>query len=99
MQVGAQIVRLQHKEAEGYLGCERLGEPRTPTGGGSRARSGSIPEDMEAYVSRHDAASAHSSNAIWQVVKEELLDGSPCAWGGRVRLKHLGSDHRCWDHS
>jgi hypothetical protein len=45
---------------------------------------------LPAYILADEASA--SSNIVWQIHKEDPLDGSLCQWGDRVRLRHVGSD-------
>ena len=74
--LGSQLVRLLHKEAAGHLGCDR-----------ERADA-----EAPAYITPADGTGAASSNCVWQLVKQDPLDGSACAWSDKVRLWHVGSD-------
>lgn len=35
----------------------------------------------------------HSSNAVFQIINQERLNGSACLWGSAVRLRHMATDH------
>lgn len=72
---GGSVVRLSHKEAEGYLGCEM-----------SAALLGLSPT-----VVPEEAHVAASCATMWELHKEDVRDGSPCAWAGAVRLVHTPS--------
>ena len=48
-------------------------------------------KDLPAYISLGPQA-AVSSNGMWQIAKENLLDGSAISWGEHVRIRHVGSD-------
>lgn len=46
--------------------------------------------EYTAYIAHND--NKHSSNTIFEMVKEDSLDGGPIMWSDRVRLRHVGSD-------
>ena len=68
--LGNQAIRIIHKEADGYLGCDK--------------------REVEPYIS-HAEGALHSSNTVWQLVKEMSLDGSV----GRAGSKPTHMNRAC----
>lgn len=84
--LSGQPVRIVHKEADGVI--ERW---QDQSGQDESGQDQSV-QDQSMCISREEDAK-RSSNAVFQIVNEDQLNGSKLSWNAPVRLRHIVSDN------